>query len=114
MPFIALDSRWRITLPKEIRDKLPFERGGAVYLEVQDGYLYVAPVDDPDMLLSSEEFLRLAMEEEDADPPENYPEFMREMAWWDKMPDDYLPVEDSCVEVGEVVDAEDVRAAAER
>jgi AbrB family looped-hinge helix DNA binding protein len=90
MPFVALDPRWRLTLPKEIREQLDFKPGGAVYLEVRDGYLYVAPIDDPYVLMSHEEFMAEAERLEREHPIENYPELMQEIAEWDAIPDDWL------------------------
>lgn len=90
MPFVALNARGRLLLPRELRQQLGFTPGSAVYLEARDGYLYVAPIDDPYILMPHDQFLREAAVQEETDPIEKYPALQAEIAAWDKIPDDWL------------------------
>lgn len=90
MPFVAPDGPGRLHLPRELREQLNFTCGSAFYLEARDGYLYVAPIDDPYVLMPHDEFLATAKAYDAADRIENYPELLAEIAQWDQTTGDGL------------------------
>lgn len=90
MPFLALDSRGRLVIPRELREQIDLRPGGTVYIEVHDGRLWLEPYDDPYVLMSSQQFLEMAEEEERSSPIEQSQELQEEMTIWDQAAGDGL------------------------
>ena len=54
---VTIDSKGRIVLPKELRERLDLTPGTEVIVREQDGEVVVDPVDDPETVLARMERL---------------------------------------------------------